>query len=95
MTNTFFWHHAWGGGVRVFKLWWEAFFNKREYSGADWLDLLITKVCYFLLKLWCYNLPCNYVRCGCFTYIHLCSLMFSYNLDEDDVDHMVYLESSR
>ena len=45
MTNTFFGTMLGGGGSEFLKLWWEAFFNKREYSVADWLDLLITKIC--------------------------------------------------
>ena len=32
------------GGVRFFLFTVIGFFNKREYSGADWLDLLLTNL---------------------------------------------------
>ena len=35
-----FWDRVYGG-VSIFYLLWEVFFNKREYSVADWLELLL------------------------------------------------------
>ena len=44
MTDTFFFAPSLGG-LEFFLFTVGGFFNKREYSGADWLDLLL---CLFL-----------------------------------------------
>ena len=47
MIDTFFLYLVKGGGVKNFLLTVEIFFNKREYSKADWLVSLVIKATFF------------------------------------------------